>query len=562
MSRQGVRRRALIAIAAVAVAVVAVAAVVVAVSGGGTSSGAAGDPPGFVEEGRAAGIDHAYRGAFEFFVGGGVAAFDCDADGRPDLYFAGGTDPAALYRNDSPVGGALRFEQVPSPVTDLTDVTGAYPLDVDSDGQLDLVVLRRGPNAVLRGLGDCRFEQATEQLGIDPGDAWTTAFSATWEGANALPTLAFGTYLTADRQSCGDSMLVRPDAGGDRYAEPIPLTPGYCTLSVLFSDWDGSGRRDLRVSNDRHYYIDGEEQLWRVEPDAPPRLYTEADGWRPLQIWGMGIASQDLTGDGAPEVFLTSQGDNKLQTLVGGALADGSDEPAYEDIALDRGVTAQRPYTGGDVLPSTAWHPEFADVNNDGYPDLLVTKGNVSEQPDLATRDPSNLFIGRADGTFVEGAEQAGIVNYEKARGAAVVDLNLDGMLDLVVVTREADPLVWRNVGSGDAAAPTPTGGWLAVALHQPAPNVDAVGAWIDVRAEGDGRPTTDTVTHEVTVGGGHVSGEAGWIHFGLGDAARADIRVRWPDGEAGPWMTVDADRFVTIERGAEQPTAWRPPAG
>ena len=49
------------------------------------------------------------------------------------------------------------------------------------------------------------------------------------------------------------------------------------------------------------------------------RQYTEADGWRPLQIWGMGIASQDLTGDGHPEVFLTSQGDNKLQTLAAGA---------------------------------------------------------------------------------------------------------------------------------------------------------------------------------------------------------------------------------------------------
>ena len=65
--------------------------------------------PRFVEESTSAGVDHAYAGEFPYFVGGGVATFDCDDDRRPDLYLAGGTDPAALYRNESPVGGALRF---------------------------------------------------------------------------------------------------------------------------------------------------------------------------------------------------------------------------------------------------------------------------------------------------------------------------------------------------------------------------------------------------------------------------------------------------------------------
>jgi hypothetical protein len=269
------------------------------------------------------------------------------------------------------------------------------------------------------------------------------------------------------------------------------LTPGYCTLSVLFSDWARSGERDLRMTNDRHYYSDGSDQLWRVVPGEPPRPYTDADGWRPLQIWGMGIASQDVTGDGTPEVFLTSQGDNKLQTLDG-----QPGQPTYRDIALRRGVTAQRPYTGGEVLPSTAWHPEFEDVNNDGFVDLLVTKGNVEAQPDYATRDPTNLLIGQADGTFVEGAEAAGIVNYDRARGAAIVDLNLDGLLDIVVVNREAQPLLWRNVGGGDAAQPAPMGHWVALRLRQPAPNVDAIGAWVEVR-------TADrTLVREVTVGG------------------------------------------------------------
>jgi hypothetical protein len=317
---------------------------------------------------------------------------------------------------------------------------------------------------------------------------------------------------------------------------------------MLFSDWSRTGRRDLRMANDRNYYIDGEEQLWRIAPGEAPRQYTKADGWQPLQIWGMGIASQDLTGDGHPEVFITSQADNKLQTLVKGAA-----RPTYEDIALRRGVTAQRPYAGGDVLPSTAWHPEFADVNNDGFTDLFVSKGNVEAQPDYAKRDPSNLFIGQADGTFVEGAQQAGIVSFDRARGAALVDLNLDGMLDLVVVNRQANITLWRNVGRGDAAAPTPMGHWIALRLQQAAPNVDAIGAWVEVRV-GD-----RTVSREVTVGGGHAGGQIGWLHSGLGEADHAEVRVQWPDGEVGPWMTVGADKFVTIRRGAAEASAWTP---
>lgn len=510
-------------------------------------------PPRFVEEAAAAGISHVYDGDFTYFVGGGVAAFDCDDDGRPDLYLAGGTEPAALYRNESAVGGPLRFASVPDPATDLTGVLGAYPIDVDGDGSIDLAVLRLGENVLLRGLGGCRFERANEAWGFDGGDAWTAAFSATWEGSATLPTLAFGNYLdptNPDRAVCADNVLVRPSGHGASYAEPIPLSPGYCTLSILFSDWDRSGRRDLRMTNDRHYYVDGEEQLWRIEPGRAPHLYTREEGWQRLVIWGMGIASFDVTGDGLPEIYLTSQGDNKLLTLV-----DGASGPEYRDIALRRGVTAHRPYAGGETLPSTAWHPEFQDVNNDGFVDLFVSKGNVEAQPDHAAKDPSNLLLGQPDGTFVEGGDAAGIVRFVRGRGAALVDLNLDGMLDLVQVNRRENASLWRNVGWGSAAEPAAMGHWIAVRLEQPGPNRSAIGSWIQVRIG------ERIVEREVTIGGGHAGGQLGWIHFGLGEAEGAEVRVRWPDGETGPWMELEADRFATIARGASEPEPWVPGA-
>jgi hypothetical protein len=514
---------------------------------------AASGPPRFLEESVTAGVDHVYDGGFHFFVGGGVAVFDCDGDRRPELYVAGGSKPAGLYRNLSPTGGRLRFTRLAHPATDLTQVTGAYPLDVDGDGLTDLAVLRLGEDVLLRGLGDCRFERANERWSVDGGNAWTVAFSATWERGQSRPTLAFGNYVALTRTGkraggCADHALFRPL--GDRYGPATTLSPGWCTLSILFSDWDRSGRRDLRMTNDRHYYRHGEEQLWRVAPGEQPRPYTREEGWQPLQIWGMGIASHDLTGDGLPEVYLTSQGDNKLQRLAG-----GPPRPAYEDIAFRRGATVHRPYTGDVTKPSTAWHPEFQDVNNDSLVDLLVTKGNVEAQPGYAARDPSNLLLGQPDGTFTEAAEAAGIVHFARSRGATLTDLNLDGMLDLVVVNRRQRVKVWRNLGWGEPARPRPMGNWVAVRLQQPAPNRDAIGAWVEVRA-GD-----RVLQRELTVGGGHAGGQLGWVHFGLGAADRIQLRVRWPDGQKGPWLRAGANQFLTIGRGAPQATVWRPAA-
>ena len=546
------RRSTAIAAAGAAV-VVAIAAVVIVVAGKSSTPTTALGPPTFDDETSNAGLVHTYDGPFAFATGGGVAAFDCNDDGRAELYVAGGSEPAALFLNASPVGGALAFTKQPSPTTDLTGVTGAYPLDIDGDGRTDIAVLRSGENVLLRGLGDCRFERANQAWSFDGGSELTTAFSATWEGSAALPTLAIGNYLKLDATGnttfdCDENRFYRPASGKSGYGPSTALAPSYCSLSMLFSDWDRSGRRDLRVSNDRQYYVGGEEQLWRIEPGQPPRAYTDADGWVSMQIWGMGIASNDLTGDGYPEVYLTSQADNKLQTLTAGP---GS--PTYRDIAFRRGVTATRPFTGDETLASTAWHPEFEDVNNDGFTDLFVSKGNVDQQQDYALRDPSNLFLGQPDGTFVEGADRAGILNFDRGRGAALVDLNLDGLLDLVEVNYRAPMRVWRNNGGGDARQPKQMGNWLAVDLRQPAPNVDAIGGWLEVRVG-------DVVRRrELVVGGGHVGGQLGWTHVGLGPASRADVRVTWPDGQIGPWQPVEANGFFTIDRAVGHPEVWQP---
>lgn len=499
--------------------------------------------PTFVEEAESAGVRHTYDGGFDYYVGGGVAVLDCDDDDRPDLYFAGGEGPAALFRNRSRAGKRLRFERLESEATDLTAVTGAYPLDIDSDGEPDLVVLRHGENVLLRGLGECAFARANADWGFDGGDDWTTAFSATWEAGRTWPTMAFGTYVDHfdehNLAHCGPGYLYRPDEDGQGFGQPEPLEPGRCALSMLFSDWDRSGRRDLRVANDRHYYYnESGEQLWNVPPDAAPRLYAAEDGWRTVRIFGMGIAAEDLTSDGYPEYYLTNIGSNRLETLETDASA-----PVFVDVAFEHGISATTPWIGRPVDPSTSWHPEFDDVNNDGLLDLYVSKGNVDEAAGSALKDPNELFLGLADGTFQRVAKQAGLLSPIRTRGAALVDLNGDGLLDLVEVNRYENVDIRRNVIRGTDKRPGAAGHWLEVRLSQDGGNVDAIGAWIEVRA-GD-----RTTMREVTSGGGHAGGSLGPIHFGLGGHAAVELRVTWPDGEIGAWQAVEADQVVTILR-------------
>ena len=515
--------------------------------------------------------EHVYAGGWEHFVGGGVASLDCDGDRMPDLFVAGGERPSALYRNGSVPGGALAFEPVDDPDTALVGATGAYPLDLDADGHDDLVVLRVGENRILKGGPDCAFEPANALFGLDGGRAWTTAFSATFEPGLPGPTLAFGNYV--DRSApgspwgtCDDNVLIRPRSGEDgtvRYDEPVALSPGHCALSLLFTDWNRSGADDLRVTNDRHYHRGGQEQLWRMDAGRYPRLWSASEGWAPLVIWGMGIAEADLDADGFPEYALTSMGDTKLQRLD---LAEAEEEgrPAYDDVAFELGATAHRPHAGGDHRPSTGWHAAFADLNNDARLDLYIAKGNVEAMADFAAFDPDNLLLGTADGRFVERGAAAGIATDARSRGAAVVDLNADGLLDLAVVHREAPVALWRNTGVAAAASNAPdgargagaraAGNWLAVELAQPGANPRAIGARLSIR-------TGDRVqARRLSVGGGHGSGALGFEHVGLGVAERATVRVQWPDGRWSAPYRVFANRHVIIERDDPVARQWFPP--
>lgn len=480
--------------------------------------------PLFIDRASGLPAPHVYDGGWKHFVGGGVAVLDCNADGRPDLFAAGGVNPAQLFVNVTEAPGApIRF--VAGVVAQITGVTGAYPLDIDADGWTDLAVLRVGPDRLLKGAPGCHFTDATAAWGLAPRDAWTTAFTATWESGRDRPTLVFGHYVDrADRdgpfEACDSHDLYRPE--GRRYGKPEVIAPGFCALSMLISDWRRTGEPELRLSNDRHYYVrGGYEQMFRLSPLAE----RSGPDWPRQSLWGMGIASQDITGDGLPEVMLTSMADQQLQINTG---------TGFVNAPYAIGTYAQRPYLGDDGRPSTGWHAEFGDIDNDGRVDLFIAKGNVDQMPTNAIHDPNNLLMQGADGRFAEMADVAGVATTERSRGASLADLDGDGRLDLVVVNRRAAMEIWQNV--------TPdTGHWAEIEPLLSGANRRAVGAWIEMRVAGR------IMAAEVTVGGGHAGGKALQAHFGLGAASDADLRVIWPDGAVSDWIAIPIDRAIRV---------------
>ena len=364
---------------------------------------------------RPRGSTQTYDGARTYAVGGGVAAFDCNGDGKPDLY----------RRGWQPSGGAVPQRQpgrrrrcgsrpVRDAATDLADVTGAYPLDIDGDG-----IDRPGRAARRRDRSAARPRR--------------------------LPVRAGRTRLVVRRRQRLDHRVQR-DLGGrgdaaDARVRELPATRRHGTRHATAPTTRWSGRiatgAGLRAADRAHARatarsrccsatgtapagatcgsattatttLDGEEQLWRIDAGEPPapvhrrrRLGPDADlghGHRQLRRHRRRLSRRVPDQPGrqqAPD-------------------ADGRAEPA--DLPRHRRSSAASPPTSrspaATSLPSTAWHPEFEDVNNDGFIDLFVSKGNVSSRPTTRRSDPSNLLLGQPDGTFIEAADAAGILNY------------------------------------------------------------------------------------------------------------------------------------------------------
>ena len=300
----------------------------------------------------------------------------------------------------------------------------------------------------MRGLGDCRFERANERWAFQGGNGGPPPSRRPGSTATRGPRSP-SAPIDRGRQefpwgSCTDNVLVRPARHRRRAALRAATAAAARLLRArhavlrLEPQWPARAAHHQRP---RKYYKGGQEQLWRIAADAEPRLYgpPTAGGRCGSGAW----ASPRRRWTTAPTrpTSLTSMADNKA------AGAGRRCQTRLPDIAFARGVTA-RP-TPAATCPSTAWHAQFADVNNDGLAGPLRRQGNISPDAGLpAMLDPGNLLLGTPRAASSRPGDAAGLRNYQRGRGGLLVDLNGDGLLDAIIVNR------WDRAGCGATSAP------------------------------------------------------------------------------------------------------------
>jgi hypothetical protein len=501
-------------------------------------------------------------------MNGGCAFGDADGDGRPDLYVTNSvprwgtpntTGCGRLYRNR----GKGRFEDVTksSGIRACGLGMGAFWVDIDGDGDLDLYLTNVGANQLFVNRGDGTFEESRGSGLEDPLFSVGAAFLD--YDADGDVDVVVANYLDStpewelkqpqfelrvpDDYVGQPSHLFRNDGG--RFTDvtaaaglAMPVADSK-TLGVAVLDYDGDGRPDLYFVNDRT-----SNRLFRNKGDGTfvettAEAGAGAQGTQPRA--GMGVAVGDADGDGNPDVFVTNFGGepNSYYRNVSGAL--------FEEAGTTHG--------GGAVgVPSTRWGTDFADFDNDGWPDLYAVGGHLApriarivghyrsgnaayvEAGDRAFRQKTVLLHNSGEGKFEEWREPGDLGAIRMAgRGSAVADVDGDGDLDLFIVDIAGLSRLFENeVGSRRS--------WIGI---DPRPGPDrrtVLGTRVAVTSGGR------TQTRDLQVSASYASGTLTGLHFGLGDASRVDVEVRWPGGEIRRYPGVAARRVyrLTRERG------------
>jgi hypothetical protein len=475
---------------------------------------------------------------------GGVAAGDYDRDGWVDLYAVrGDVGPNLLFRNR----GDGTFEDVAAAagVALLGLGSSASFADVDGDGWLDLLVvgigLTRGTlmqPVLFRNRGDGTFEDVSLASGLQlHRDAFSTAFGdpdrdgdldlfIAQSGDNTAPRSSEhywenqgdGTFADATVES-GIDPAYRVSPGGD--VGSLALTPN-------FADINNDGWPDLLVAGDfrtSQVFLNDGDGTFSIVTDA---VISDENG--------MGAAVADVDGDGNLDWFVSSIFDpNGIAEgnwyTSGNRFYRGLGDGHFEDRTSAVGVR--------DGL--WGWGSTFADLDNDGHMDLVHVNGWRRSDPDAFEYhdDPTRAFINDGDGTFTNRAAALGLDHPGQGRGIVAFDYDRDGDLDLFITNNQEGSVLLRNDG-GNAQR------HLAVRLAGLPPNTEAAGARVSVTT------TRAWPFQEVRIGSNFVSQNPAALHFGVAQAATADVDVRWPNGTSTQLADVPTDQEIVVA----QPTS------
>jgi len=485
---------------------------------------------------------------------GGLAVFDYNGDGRPDIFFTNGAQTPSLektsavyanrlYRND----GGMRF-------TDVTDdagvrgvgyAMGAAAADYDNDGHVDLFVAGVRQNQLLHNRGDGRFEDVTRRAGIAGGE-W--AMAGGWldydnDGRLDLLVVNYVRWSPDTNPFCGDRARGIPiychprvfqglpnrlyRNRGDGTFEDVSARAGILShvgkgMSAAFADFDHDGRLDIFVTNDAVPNF-----LFRNTGDgtfaetALAAGVSVPDAGRPVS--SMGADLQDYDNDGWEDIHFTA--------------LTGETFPLFRNDGRGAFVeTTQATGLARLTVKSSGWCSIVADIDNDGWKDIFTANSHVNDRigdfEAVAWKQPNSLFINDGHGHFRDATAEAGLSTAAAAhRGCGVADFDGDGRLDLAVLVLGARAELWRNESA-------PENRWLIVRLAGTRSNRDGIGA--RVIAGNQVRTMTTTL--------GYASSSHAGLHFGLGTTTESvRVEVQWPSGQRQIVENVKTNQVLTI---------------
>ena len=500
-------------------------------------------------------------------MAGGVAIFDYNGDGRPDIFFTNGANIATLKKDDPKYSNKLYRNDGNGVFTDVTKAAGlegtGYDIgvavgDYDNDGHPDLFVSGVHRNTLYHNNGDGTFTDVTVKAGLDKwndpqyGPLWSVA--AAWvdvnnDGLLDLFVVNYMQWTYSEQPLC--SYMGQSDYCHPRYYKGSPnqlfLNNGDGTfkdvskewgirdhvgkgMGVGVADYDLDGKPDLFVTNDAEY-----NSLFHNLGNKFEEVAFEAGVALPEDgsfVSGMGLDFRDYDNDGYPDIAYVAL---NHQTF-----------PLYHNTGKGDFVEVTTPSGMRDLTyKMSGYGPGFYDFDNDGWKDLFVSKGHVESRPLPSTElDEYNTVFRNpgASGKWTALTEEAGFnaVPPARHRGCAFGDLDGDGRIDVVVTALGKNAEIWMNRTEG-------SGHWLEVALRGTKSNRDGMGARIKVVSK------TITQYNHMTSSVGYASSSYGPVHFGMGADDHADlIEIHWPSGIVQTLTNIAADRIVKVTEPAK----------
>lgn len=502
-------------------------------------------------------------------TGSGVAILDYDRDGWPDIFVLNGTTLETEAKPASAPTGHLYHNNHDGTFTDVTRGSGLELTgwaqgvcvgDYDNDGYDDLFVTYYGYNRLYHNEHNGHFREVAREAGVaGDGKHWGTGCAFVDYDRDGKLDLIVANYVQFDLKTaprpgegmtciwkgvpveCGprglpySTNLLYHNLGHGKFADVtqasgITRTDGHYCLSVTPLDYNLDGWPDIYVACDSTpsilYRNNRDGTFTDVAVDAYV-AYSE-DG---REQAGMGSTAGDYDNDGWPDLFKTNFSDDTS------SLYHNNHDGTFTSTIFDAGLGLNTHYLG--------WGTMFADVDNDGWLDILLVNGHVYPQVDgnqlgSTYREPRLLYWNQGNGRFRDVSAQSGpgMLTPMSSRGMAIADLWNDGRLSAVINDIDQRPMLLVNEAANGNH-------WLGVTLEGTQSNRDALGARVLVYA-GDHR-----WVQELRSGSSYLSSSDLRLHFGLGPLTRVEkIEVVWPSGQHEVFPGTEANRFVYLVEG------------